>query len=776
MDGENTPQQPSRRSPFTWIPAVVVAALLAATGFFVSLRYEPPPVVPAGAPGNIFSAERAFERLQRLLAHGQPHPLGSPANRRFRARLLRELEGLGLDPEENDHWVSAGRGSTTTLALARNLMAELPSSNPDLPALLLSCHYDSVPAGPGASDDGAAVATLLEVAGILMKEAPLPRPVILLFTDGEELGLDGALGFSRFNEAAERIGMIMNFEARGSSGGSLMFETSKGNSWMIDQMAHGLHRPMSSSAYVTVYRRMPNSSDLTVFMRRGLDGINFAFIGRPKHYHTPLDNLENLNRRSLQHHGDNALGMVRQLLTSDWQDANSEEDAVYTDIAARFILAWPSNWGPWFAGAVLLALLLPFLRLCRDHRWGVLELSRGISCWILCTLVGVVTGWFASWTLQRIDPPPTPWPAHMYLDLLVPCICTAMGLLLTIRFVRPRPTLFFFLHGLTLALGALILSLVAEGFSYLFLIPAFTAALTSLLLLNSRRENSFLLTISCLLLGLTTTVLIVPFLKYLPDALGIMISPPVMSALVALLLLPLVPLLAPLSRKFLLRCILLLGLGALGTGYLTLQTPAFTADLPQQLNLTYYEEMDQGTGQISFVSQEGSLPPLLTSGLKHLPEPGNLAYPLRGSAFETRKADLPLPKLELLNWNNENDAHSARIRFTPALPSQEIVIGLDQAQELSTISALGTDLPLPQTDRSNRQWLRFRGVPNDGLEIVLTWKKSPTLRFSLVGSTPGLPPHLDELRTIRDQLPACAAHSGDRSIVLRNVLLESPVF
>ena len=142
-----------------------------------------------------------------------------------------------------------------------------------LPALLLSCHHDSVGAGPGASDDGAAVASLLEIAGILARETPLPRPVILLFTDGEEIGLTGARGFSRFNETADRIGMVINLEARGSSGGSLMFETSRGNSWIIDQMAQGVQRPMSSSAYVTVYRTMPNSSDLTVFMQRGLNGV-----------------------------------------------------------------------------------------------------------------------------------------------------------------------------------------------------------------------------------------------------------------------------------------------------------------------------------------------------------------------------------------------------------------------------------------------------------------------------------------------------------------------
>ena len=77
----------------------------------------------------------------------------------------------------------------------RNVSAEMASANPDRPAILLACHHDSVGAGPGAADDGAAVATLLEVARALKEGPPLPRPVILLFTDGEEVGLMGAQGF-----------------------------------------------------------------------------------------------------------------------------------------------------------------------------------------------------------------------------------------------------------------------------------------------------------------------------------------------------------------------------------------------------------------------------------------------------------------------------------------------------------------------------------------------------------------------------------------------------
>ena len=170
------------------------------------------------------------------------------------------------------------------------------------------------------------------------------------------------------------------------------------------------------------------------------------------------------------------------------------------------------------------------------------------------------------------------------------------------------------------------------------------------------------------------------------------------------------------------------------------------------------------------------MPAELTTGLDPLKDAEHLSFPLPGSIFETKKANLTLPKLELLDWNNESETQSARIRLTPTLPGQEIVIGLDKSQALSGISALGTDLPLPKPDRSNRQWLRFRGITQDSLEIVLTWKRAPTLLLSLIGSTPGLPAHLETLRSTRDQLPGCAAHLGDRSIVLRKVLLESPVF
>jgi hypothetical protein len=677
----------------------------------------------------------------------------------------------------NDHWVSGSNNWSTSLVRARNVMAELPSSNPELPAILLACHYDSVPAGPGASDDGAAVATLLEIAGILMKETPLARPVILLFTDGEELGLHGARGFSRFNPVADRVGMIINFEARGSSGGSLMFETSPQNGWMISQVARGLKRPMSSSAYITVYRMMPNSSDLTVFMQRELAGINFAYIGRPKHYHTPLDNLANLDQRSLQHHGDNALGMVRQLLTTEWTTATSDDDAVYTDIAARFIIAWPARMGPWIAGLLLLAIYLPFHFLRRRHRWNSLQIVRAISCWVLCNLIGITSGWLGAWALQKVDPTSTPWPDAMYLDVLVPCLCAGMGVLLTLLFFRPRPALLFLIHGLALANGGLVLAILLPGFSYLFLLPAAGVALASILLLARGKASPTALTISSLLVAGITTTLAVPFLLRLPESLGVSYSPPAVSALVALLLLPILPLLTTVSPALVRRTALLLGLCAFAVGFFALQTPAFTAEAPQQVTLTYLEQEGAEKAQVSLSTWEGQVPDSLAEDLPKLEHP-NALYSVSGSPYQTEKSGLTAPEVELLNWNAEGSLHRAKVRFKNATPHQQILVGIPQTQNLRSISALflGNDLPIPTGTEDGRRWIRFRGVPEDGIEIELTWEGPAILPLVLVGTSLGLPSHLEALAAKRDRLPACSAHMGDQSIVIKEVILESPVF
>ena len=151
----------------------------------------PPAAVPTSAPVTDFSAERAMEHL-KVIAR-VPHPTGSIANTRVRDYIVELLKSLGLKPEvqksvSTTPWDIGG--APYSAGTVENVIARLPGTNTS-GALLLMAHYDSVATGPGASDNGSGVATLLETLRALRGGPSLRNDVIFAFTDGEE---DGGLG------------------------------------------------------------------------------------------------------------------------------------------------------------------------------------------------------------------------------------------------------------------------------------------------------------------------------------------------------------------------------------------------------------------------------------------------------------------------------------------------------------------------------------------------------------------------------------------------------
>src|SRR6185437_3420582 len=109
------------------------------------------------------------------------------------------------------------------------------------------------------ADDGIGVATLLEVGSIL-KQRSLKRPVILLFNEGEELGLIGARAFLADPLSGSGDG-VLYFEARGVTGPVTMFETSRPNAAAIDAFAIAVKRRFASSLSTDVYHLLPNDTD-----------------------------------------------------------------------------------------------------------------------------------------------------------------------------------------------------------------------------------------------------------------------------------------------------------------------------------------------------------------------------------------------------------------------------------------------------------------------------------------------------------------------------------
>ena len=240
-----------------------------------AFREGTPDPLPASSAQDVFSADRALVCLNAFTT--APHPIGSAEHDRVRDYLVSQFTSLGVTPE-----IQRATGVTARYEVAgtvENIVARLKGTGGAADAVALVAHYDSVAAGPGAGDDGAGVAALLETLRALRAGPTLRNDILFVITDGEEDGLLGASAFVAENPAAQDVRVAVNFEARGNAGESQMFETSAGNGRLVQIFAQAAPHPSGSSLTYEIYKHMPNDTDMTVFKKSGAAGLNFAFIG-----------------------------------------------------------------------------------------------------------------------------------------------------------------------------------------------------------------------------------------------------------------------------------------------------------------------------------------------------------------------------------------------------------------------------------------------------------------------------------------------------------------
>jgi hypothetical protein len=383
--------QQRRGSDYRWT-GVVVLGVMFLLGLVLVLADAPPAPLGANSPARQFSAERALKHVEAIGV--QPHPVGSQGHIQVENYITTALRQIGFTPEVQK---ATGRDRWMDMPMPlENIVAELKGSTSGKSVLLVA-HYDSVSAGPGASDDGAAVATLLETAKILKSQAPFKRDIVFLFTDGEELGLMGARAFVDQNPLAKNVGLVLNFEARGTSGPVILFETSDENAWLIDNVSKAVSHPVANSLSYEIYKRLPNDTDLTVFKRAGYPGLNFAFIEGVMHYHTATDTLQNLNRGSLQHQGDYAVELGRWFGNMD-QLEPGRGNAIYFDVLGRLLVHYSSRTGTLLLIAAGMLLGWVFFRGFQQRKLGAAHLAVGI----VVVLAGVVAALAATFAIQRI--------------------------------------------------------------------------------------------------------------------------------------------------------------------------------------------------------------------------------------------------------------------------------------------------------------------------------------------------------------------------------------
>jgi len=387
-----------RRLLATIAPAIFWLGLIVVGGLAL-YGTRPPAAVNASAPPDVFSAARAMTHLAEIAK--KPHPIGSDEAARVRDYLVAKLTELGGETHVEQGIGSVHYARNIHAGLVNNIVATFRGTS-NSRATLLAAHYDSVPEGPGAADDGAGIVTLLEVIRALRAGPPMKNDLIVLFTDGEEArGLLGAQAFTASHpDLADKIGLVVNLEARGSSGPGLMFETSNENGALIREFARSAPYPMATSLMAAIYKLLPNDTDFTIFKAAGVTGLNFAFLETYEGYHTWLDTIENLDPRSVQHLGANVLGITRHFGNLA-ASASKAPDLVYFNWFGSRLWIYPV-WLAW-----IVALLTPILfgyacvRLGPASGLTFLGVAAGFGSFFLQLLV-MIGGSFAALALARL--------------------------------------------------------------------------------------------------------------------------------------------------------------------------------------------------------------------------------------------------------------------------------------------------------------------------------------------------------------------------------------
>ncbi|UIP05864.1 M20/M25/M40 family metallo-hydrolase [Erythrobacter sp. SDW2] len=327
--------------------ALVVALLLAIVGTTPPQEHATPSGNPAEPESN-----RAYGHIRQIAK--QPHPTGSAANAEVRAYLVGELERMGLTVETStgtidrraqdklDHWDGEKSAALTEFV---NIIGVLPGTVRSLPAVALMAHYDSVWGSPGAADDATGVAVILEAVRAIAASGPQRRDIVVILTDAEELGLNGARDFYANHPLAARIGAIVNVEARGGGGISSMFQTSPGNAEVARLYAREVSHPAATSLSAFIYSVLPNDTDLSPALERGgYAAWNIAFIGRSGLYHSPLSIPENVDRGSIYQMLSQTHELAAALAEARSLPAQSH-DAVFFDVFGQFVLVYAPAWG-----------------------------------------------------------------------------------------------------------------------------------------------------------------------------------------------------------------------------------------------------------------------------------------------------------------------------------------------------------------------------------------------------------------------------------------------
>jgi heme exporter protein D len=735
---------PKQRKTMKFSRTLALLLLLAAV--FWSYKALMPVYSPdMDASPQTFSTDRALVHVKNLSV--EPHAVGFPGHTRARSYIISELKKMGLETSTQEGYTA---GDWANLSKATNILARIKGSS-EGKALLLLSHYDSNPhSSYGASDAASGVATILEGVRAFLEENQTPKnDIIILITDAEELGLNGADLFVNKHPWAKDVGLVLNFEARGSGGPSYMLiETNRGNGTLIKEFseAHPEY-PVANSLAYSIYKMLPNDTDLTVFREDGdIDGFNFAFIDDHFDYHTALDTYERLDRKTLAHQGSYLMPLLKHFSESDLGNLKSLNDYVYFNLPFFNLVSYPFEWiWPMF-GFALLAFVILLIVGFKKNKLHLKDILRGFLPLLFTLVVNGALGYFCWTTITWWYPDfkdmlhGFTYNGHLYI--VVYAMISLAVCFWTYHKFRKTGTPNLLVAPIFIWL--IICGLVAQylsGASF-FVIPIFGLLAAFMITLNQDEPNPFLM----VFLGLPAVFIYSPFIKMFPVGLGLkmMVAATVFTTLLFVLLLPFFGQLKNKDRLAYLFLFLFMVFGI--SSHINSD---FNAERPKPSSLLYVYNADTDTA--TWATYDNS--PIdwnnqFLGDTKH--KPNTEEYETLSSKYRTQltyiadapKKNIAIPWIDTVKDTIIGDARVLELCITP----KRDVTRLDVYTNPITLqNAKVNRIPLSEhfLETRNSKLVTHYITNNDFTELELTFPKDSVLELSFYEASNDLLTHPD---------------------------------
>ncbi len=647
-------------------------------------------------------------------------PMASPGHAAAQEYLTEQLEALGATVEiQQAVGFAPFPGQVHSVGLTNNVVGYFPGSD-SRGQLVLAAHYDSVAIGPGANDDAAGTAVVLELARALAERAePLQNDLIVLLTDGEEQGLMGAEAFVDSHPLAQAGGVVLNHESRGASGGAMLLRTTSPE--LVRVLAAAAPNPFADSTIADAFELQPSNTDYVAFVDGGFHAMDFAYVDSSAYYHNALDIPENLDPSSLQHMGDNSLQLSLALADRDLSELDAQEDespVAYFNAPPGLLLIAPF----WLVQALGIAGLVAAIGAVWVARWRKLltlpRLAIGFAASAVLVVAAVAVAW-AYWQLVAFIRPgfaelatQTPYRPHWFYVGMLAAILT-VGLIWHRLFAGV-------LGAIAVALGSIVLiavlglgaAMMLPGSAIALVIPGLGAALGALVAALQPGPTGRVLATT---IGLLPAGFLLLPAAWVTFEMGLSLAPFAVAPFAAMSVL----LVAPLVREVIAGgrifsgavAVLTLSSLLITTGVGVLRNPMNTAQ-PTPIKLTYTLEDDTGeafwamplTPNTAYDPTHRWLSNFIMTEAAD-PTPGVRREDPRALLGPAEPADLPAPQAQVTSESDDDGVRVVDLKVTSPRGAPILVLKFAHPGEIEQVSVDGRHMDF------DAESLEIHGVP-----------------------------------------------------------------